>query len=73
MAKRFNLIGYIHGHTYYLGGIIAAALSILTLVQAVITQIDGLIYIAALEYFIGMMLVTVAYHYFRRGGKHYDY
>ena len=73
MAKEFNFIKYIHGHVYYSGGVVASALAVLVLVQAILTHVGGLLNLAALEYLISALLVTIAYHYFRRGNKHYSY
>jgi hypothetical protein len=62
-----------HGHTYYLVGIIAAVLSILCLVEGIIFQIDEQIYIAALLYFLAVGFAVIMHRSTKRGRLHYKY
>ena len=65
---------YIKGHGYYFGSLISLALFFLVIVQAAYTHVKEMnIQLAALYYFIAVLLLAITRRCYHRGKGHYRY
>ena len=71
--KKMDEIKVFHGHLYYVVGIIAAPLFLLSIVQAVLTHVKGDLQTAFWEYVIAVMFFVIMKRSFKRGEGHHPY
>lgn len=74
MAKKeLDPIKIFHGHVYFIVGLIAAPMFLLSMVQAILTHVKGELQIALAEYIIAVMFFVIMWRSFARGVGHHPY
>jgi hypothetical protein len=71
--SKIDTAKYHHAHLYYIAGTLTLTLFLVSIVQAILTHVDGQLWIALLEYLISVLLLLITMRCFSRGKVHYKY